>query len=95
MARTVVGKFSHHCNSYATTTDRLSVYLGLGHFQIDSRTREVTWVGNKAKRKGAFFHLDMPEGGSEIFDTIVIAAGFGIETGTQGYSSESYSFLAE
>jgi hypothetical protein len=90
VARTVVGKFSHHCDSYATTTDRLSVYLGLGHFQIDSRTREVTWVGNKAKRKGAFFHLDMPEGGSEIFDTIVIAAGFGIETSTQGYSSESY-----
>jgi hypothetical protein len=41
-------------------------------------------------RAGAFFHTDRPEGATATFDTIVLAAGFGLERVVKGYPTESY-----
>jgi hypothetical protein len=90
VVRTIVQSFSRYCASFADTPDRLSVVLGLRHFQIDAKTREIYWVGSKAIRAGAFFHSGGSEGGSMVFDSIVLAAGFGLETLEPGYSTPSY-----
>jgi hypothetical protein len=90
VARTVIRGFSEYCDEFATSEEHLSIYLGLRYFHIDSGTREIAWVGHKANRTGAFFHLGRPVGCAAFFDTIVLAAGFGLETQMPGYSIESY-----
>lgn len=90
VARTVTHEFSAYCETFAKPADRLSIYLGLRQFRIDASSREITWVGNKATRAGAFFHFGRPEGGATKFDTVIVAAGFGLETQSPDYPTASY-----
>jgi hypothetical protein len=90
VARTIVRDFSEYCRAFGTANGRLVVFLGLRHFQINVERNEIAWVATKAMRAGAFFRLGEAQGGSAHFDTIVIAAGFGIEKTTPGYATESY-----
>jgi hypothetical protein len=86
----MVREFSDYCRVFGTPDGRLAVLLGLRHFQIDAERNEIAWVATKAMRAGAFFRLGESQGGTAHFDTIVIAAGFGLERVTAGYATESY-----
>jgi hypothetical protein len=90
VVRTIVREFSRYCASFAEPAKRLTVVLGLRHFQINARTREVSWVGSKGIRDGAFFISKGPHVGSMTFDIIVLATGFGLETFVQNYPTPSY-----
>src|SRR5262249_23637514 len=93
VVRAVVREFTAFCDAFAKPPERLTVYLGLRHFQIKLGTdhkKEVSWIANKATRSGQFFHLGRPEGGAAQFDTVILAIGFGLETVTPGYASDSY-----
>jgi hypothetical protein len=70
VARTVMKEFEKYCEAFAQEKERLLVYLGLRHFQIDAEKCEIAWVATKARRFGAFFALDQPGGESSRFDTI-------------------------
>jgi NAD(P)-binding Rossmann-like domain len=57
VTRTIIHDFSAYCEAFAKPNGRLSLYLGLRHFQIDAKTRDISWVATKTARAGAFFHL--------------------------------------
>jgi hypothetical protein len=93
VVRTVVAEFTAFCDAFAKSQERLTVYLGLRHFQIKvgmDHKKEVSRIANKATRSGPFFHLGRPEGGTAQFDTVILAIGFGLETVIPGYASDSY-----
>jgi hypothetical protein len=90
VARTILREFSAYSERFARPENRLNVYLGLRHFQINAANREISWIAHRATRAGQFFHLSKPNGETTIFDTIVLATGFGLETITPGYPIESY-----
>jgi len=90
VARTILREFSFFAAAFANPQSRLSVYLGLRHFQIDPATLEISWVAHKTIRGEEFFHLGRPEGNTAKFDTIVLATGFGRETTLPAYRTESY-----
>jgi hypothetical protein len=90
VARTLMKEFGRYCEAFAQEEERLFVYLGLRHFQIDAEKCEIAWVATKARRFGAFFSLERPEGGSSQFDTIILATGFGLETLNPPFSTASY-----
>jgi hypothetical protein len=89
VARTILREFGEFCEAFAGE-ERLAVYLGLRHFQIDATKKKISWVATRGRRAGAFFQLSEPGGTSAEFDTIILATGFGIETLTPPYSLESY-----
>lgn len=89
VARTILREFGEYCEAFAGE-ERLAVYLGLRHFQIDARKKKISWVATRGRRAGAFFQLSEPGGMSAKFDTIILATGFGLETLTPPYSLESY-----
>ncbi|RWP18494.1 MAG: hypothetical protein EOR01_22975 [Mesorhizobium sp.] len=69
------------------------VFLGLGHLRVDAHRGEVEWLGLAANRAGRHFRAGEPAGNRQSYDTIVVAAGFGLEAGqlTQGaVASASY-----
>jgi hypothetical protein len=90
VARMILREFGEYCESFASDDTRLSVFLGLRHFQIDAAKKSISWVATKSNRAGSFFQLDDPGGMSSNFDTIILAAGFGLEARTPPYSLESY-----
>lgn len=90
VARAILREFGEYCEAFANEEDRLSVFLGLRHFQIDARKKRISWVATRSRRAGSFFQLDEPGGMSSGFDTIILATGFGLETLTAPYSLESY-----
>lgn len=90
VARTVLREFGCYAQAFALTEARLTVYLGLRHFQVNAANSEISWIGHKAVRHDEFFHLTKPEGRDEKFDIIVLATGFGAETTVPGYRKESY-----
>lgn len=92
VARTIVSEFGKFSEKFAGSEeqDRLTVLLGLRHFRINAAKNEIDWVANRAKRFGAFFRSGEAEGDSAIFDIIVLAAGFGLETLSPVYPTNSY-----
>jgi hypothetical protein len=88
--RRIVRDFGHHCHVFAKPEAPLNVVLGLKHFRIDALNNIIEWIGNKAVQTGTFFRLGQMEGGSAPFDTIILAAGFGLETRTNKYPTDSY-----
>lgn len=90
VARTVVSEFGEFSNTFDESEERLTVFLGLRHFRISAARNEIDWVANKAKRAGAFFHIGETQGGAAKFDIIVLAVGFGLETPSSEYPTESY-----
>jgi hypothetical protein len=90
VCRTIIRQFGEYCSVFAKSPERLTAYLALQHFQIDSEKNSIQWVANRATRSGEFFHLGPPEGGTAEFDTIILAVGFGLETRTPKYPTDSY-----
>lgn len=90
VARTIVSEFGKFCEFFAKSEERLTVLLGLRHFRINAAKNEIDWVANRAKRAGAFFQTGEAEGSSAVFDTIVLTAGFGLETLSPAYPTNSY-----
>ena len=90
VARTVVREFGEYCETFAPCDSRLSVVLGLQHFQIKGSDLEIEWVGTRAIRSGTFFQNGNAEGRNARFDTIIMAAGFGIERVSAKYPTPSY-----
>lgn len=90
VARTIISEFRRFCDAFAQPEERFSLLLGLRHFRINATKSEIEWVANRAKRSGAFFHIGDAEGKSAVFDTILLAAGFGLETLSLDYPTESY-----
>ena len=90
VAGSIVREFGHYCQAFAKSEDRLQVFLGVKHFRIDSSKNLVEWIGSKSNRSGTFFYAGKMEGNSAPFDTIILAAGFGIETRSEKYPTDSY-----
>jgi hypothetical protein len=90
IARTVVQEFGEYCQAFAQPEARLSIILGLQHFQIKGANLEIEWVGTKAIQSGTFFQGGKAEGRSARFDTIIMATGFGLERVSARYPTISY-----
>jgi hypothetical protein len=90
IARTVVQEFGEYCQAFAQPEARLSIILGLQHFQIKGANLEIEWVGTKAIQSGTFFQVGKAEGRSARFDTIIMATGFGLERVSAKYPTISY-----
>ncbi|MGF1628540.1 MAG: FAD-dependent oxidoreductase [Kiloniellaceae bacterium] len=90
VARNVVREFGRYCDSFCKFETTLTVVLGVRHFRLRARGKEIEWVGSRAIRTGAYFHIGESEGRSATFDTIILASGFGLETVSSDYPTESY-----
>jgi hypothetical protein len=51
---------------------------------------EIDWVGIRAERVGQFFRRGVSDGNSAVFDTVIMAAGFGLEQAPPSYQTASY-----
>ncbi|MBZ9907742.1 NAD(P)/FAD-dependent oxidoreductase [Mesorhizobium sp. BR115XR7A] len=58
-----------------------NVFLGLGYLKVDALRGEVEWLGLAGDRAGRHFRAGEPAGNRQAFDTIIVAAGFGLEAG--------------
>jgi len=90
VARTIVRGFSEHCQAFVKSPDSLAVILGLRHFQISAEKLEISWVGTRTEQVSGFFRLGEPEGATSKFETIIVAAGFGLERLTDAHPTPSY-----
>jgi hypothetical protein len=90
VARIILREFGQFCDRFAADDERLAVYLGLRNFQVNIGTKTIDFVGMKSKRTGSFFDRDRPEGGTSTFDCIILATGFGLESGAEGFPVTSY-----
>jgi hypothetical protein len=86
----LVREFGEYCETFALDDSRLSVILGLQHFQIKGSNLEIEWVGTRPIRSGTFFQNVKTEGRNARFDTIIMAAGFGLERVSAKYPTPSY-----
>ena len=50
----------------------------------------MQWIGNKAKHPENFFNAGKIKGTSDLFDTIILATGFGIEIYSETYPTDPY-----
>lgn len=57
------------------------VFFGLGYLRVDAHRGQVEWLGLAADRAGRHFRAGEPAGDRQSYDTIVVAAGFGLEAG--------------
>lgn len=90
VARTILREFGEFCDRFVEDGERISVYLGLRNFKINVGEKTIDYVGTRSTRMGSFFDLDRPEGGTSKFDCIVLASGFGLESGADGFPVISY-----
>jgi hypothetical protein len=90
VAKTVLREFGKFHAAFAKRADFMSIYLGLRHFLIDEKKREISWIAHRTDRADEFFQLAKPEGTSATFDTIILATGFGTESQVEGFPIQSY-----
>lgn len=90
MARNVLKEFGFFAGEFAKSSSRLSVRLGLRHFQIDAASRQLSWIAHVGRRVGAFVDVSGTEGQSAVFDTVILTSGFGLGTDIEQYSTVSY-----
>ena len=90
VARMIVSEFGKFADAFDEKGERLTVLLGLRHFQIDAGSKRIEWIANRTNRAGAFFDMREAEGNSGIYDIIVLAAGFGLENQSYDYPTNSY-----
>lgn len=90
VARKILSEFGEFSKAFGASEERLNIFLGLRHFRINATKNEIDWIANKAERNGAFFHTGETQGDSLKFDTIVLAVGFGLETQSPDYPTDSY-----
>jgi hypothetical protein len=78
VARELLEKFGRYCVKYLDANkNNLRLYLGVSHLRVDKR--KIEWMGQKTKRSGEFFYIETKESGTEEFDTIILAPGYGVE----------------
>jgi hypothetical protein len=70
--------------------ERLQVFLGVDHLRITSQNRQIEWVGRRGIRDGQFFRQGTAAGESQLFDRIILATGFGLESHATEYRTPSY-----
>lgn len=90
VARNILKEFGSFANEFAKPNSRLGIRLGLRHFQIDATTKRVSWIAHKGRRAGPFVDVSGTEGHSAVFDTIILTAGFGLESEIPEYPTLSY-----
>lgn len=89
VASTILKGFAGYCRWSGETAEapsargaeRIQVFLGLSHLSVDASDRRIEWMGHLAERHGSHFRAKHPEGKTHQFDLIVVATGFGIESG--------------
>lgn len=69
---------------------RLNLYIGVNHLSINPMTQEVEWVGRKAELDDSFVIVANGYGATERFDAVIVASGFGVESGTSSARTPSY-----
>ncbi|MDX0722665.1 hypothetical protein GOD64_28295 [Sinorhizobium medicae] len=87
VARALLDGFSIYCQKLAG--DRFKALVGVHHLQVNAKRKEIRFIGTNVEMKGPFFSQGDSEGGTEIFDTIILAAGFGWER-TNAFNTASY-----
>lgn len=87
VARTLLDGFSRHCQVFAG--DRFQALVGVHHLQIQAARKEIRFIGTNVVVKGPYFSPGESEGRTEVFDTIIFAAGFGWER-TNEFNTNSY-----
>ena len=90
VARTILNEFSEFRLASTRSEERLVMYLGLKTFRINAADNKIEWVANKTKPAGAFLPIEGKKGDTKVFDTIILAPGFGLETKVPGFRTESY-----
>ena len=90
VARNVLKEFGLFADEFAKPSSRLSVRLGLQHFQIDASSKQLSWIAHIGRRVGAFVDVSGTEGDSAVFDTVILTSGFGLETEIEQYPTPSY-----
>ncbi|MDF1501324.1 hypothetical protein PYV61_00160 [Roseisolibacter sp. H3M3-2] len=88
MAAEILRRF--HEYSCRVSHERLQVILGVDHLRITGRDLQVEWVGRRATRDGEFFRQGPAAGESEVFDRIIVATGFGLESYPAQFRTPSY-----
>ena len=59
------------------------------HLQVHAKRKEIRFIGTNVEINGPYFSKGESEGGTAIFDTIVLAAGFGWER-INSFNTASY-----
>ena len=90
VARSTLNEFARCCDAFDPSSERLCVYLNLKNIQLDVPSRRISFIGDRAVRSGPFFRIDHSEGGSNDYDCVVLATGFGLEPGVHDFSVNSY-----
>lgn len=71
-------------------TPSLDLYTGVTHLRIPKTLSTVEWVGTSSKLVAGHVVAGNPRGGSDQFDAIVIASGFGLESAAGEFEPISY-----
>jgi hypothetical protein len=90
VASSLVRGFGEHCQQFVIEPEALTVFIGLRNFQMRTETLTIDWVGTRAERSGSFFRRGNSEGNAAAFDTVIMAAGFGLERSSPPYQTSSY-----
>jgi hypothetical protein len=90
VASTLVRGFGEYSQQFAIEPEALTVFIGLQNLQMRAETLTIDWVGTRAERIGPFFQRGNSEGNAAEFDTIIMAAGFGLERLSLPYQTSSY-----
>lgn len=90
VANTLVKRFGEYCQEFSLEQESLTVFIGLRNFQMRTEPLTIDWVGTRAERIGPFFRRGNSEGNSAAFDTVIVAAGFGLERLSSPYQTSSY-----
>ena len=90
VANALVKGFGEYCYEFALRQDSFTAFIGLRDFQMRTEPITIDWVGTRAERQGSFFRRGNSEGNSAVFDTAIIAAGFGLERSVAPYQTSSY-----
>lgn len=87
VARALLNGFSTYCQKFAG--DRFKALVGVHHLQINAKRKEIRSIGTNVEMREAFFSQGNSEGGTEGFETIILAAGFGWER-ANAFNTASY-----
>ncbi|MGF9566952.1 hypothetical protein AAIH70_25955 [Neorhizobium sp. BT27B] len=87
VARALLDGFSKYINE--RTESRFKALVGVHHLQINATRKEISFIGTNVVMTGPYFKQGDSEGGTEKFDTIILAAGFGWER-VNDYNTSSY-----
>jgi hypothetical protein len=87
VARTLLGGFADYRQKFAK--NRFKAFVGVHRLQIDAAQKQIDFIGTDVVMNGAHFSPGESEGGTEVFDTIIFATGFGWER-TNKFKTPSY-----